>query len=1128
MTPGFDDASLAQVIAARPDASTWLSANAGSGKTRVLTDRVARLLLQETPPERILCLTYTKAAASEMQNRLFRRLGAWAMQPDDALRADLLRLGLPAAEVTDTLLPRARTLFARAIETPGGLKIQTIHSFCSAVLRRFPLEARVAPDFTEMDDRAQALLCEDVLDAMAGGAGQGAVDLLAAHLSGDDPMPLVRALLAKREALEHPLGRDAILKLFDLPASYTGEDLIGHVFEGDERDLCHIVGQHLDPENRNHAANLRRLGQINWDSPGLADIALLEEVFLSGSGTKTPDAAKVGTFPTKPIWAKMAAIHAPLEAFMLRMEEARPLRRALQAADRTAALHAFAAAFLPAYDAAKAARGWLDFDDLILATRRLLSDSAVAQWVLFRLDGGIDHILVDEAQDTSPPQWDIVSRLAEEFAAGASARDNLLRTIFVVGDKKQSIYSFQGADPEGFDRMRDHFQARLSEAGSPFQDRALEHSFRSAPPILQVVDKVFAGDPQAGVGANVSHTAFKADLPGRVDVWPAVDPPEKPQKPDWHDPVDLLSDDHHAVVLARAVAGEIDRMIRDGTPITVDKDGTPLRRAVTPGDILILVQRRSDLFHELIAAIKERGLPIAGADRMRLAAQLAVKDLTALMAFLATPADDLSLAAVLRSPLCGWSEAALHDLAHGRGTATLWQALQGWRDAAPDTLALLDDLRGQVDFQRPYELLERVLIRHGGRRKLLARMGAEAEDGIDAMLAQAMAYERLEVPSLTGFTGWLLADDVQIKRDPGSAGDRIRVMSVHGAKGLEAPVVILPDTAARQRNHQAPKLLRDGDGPLLWAGSKSDSPPLMAPLLAEHEAREDEERNRLLYVAMTRAESWLIACAAGKVADKGMVGWHPFIEAAARDCGAAPLETPVGPGLRLQTGDWSPVPPAASPAPKAPLPGWIHARPSAAPTRAAPLSPSQLGGTKALPGDGLSEDAAKRRGRRLHLLLEHLPALPEAGWQAAAPAVLSAEGEVPEDELQALLDEAAACLTAPDLAEVFAPDALAEVTLTAPAPTLGRPLLGTIDRLLITPDRVLAVDFKSNAVLPETPAEVPEGLLRQMGAYAEMLAALYPDRRVETALLWTRAARLMPLPGDLVAAALGRAEAQSE
>ena len=1123
MTPDFDDASLAQVIAARPDASTWLSANAGSGKTRVLTDRVARLLLQETPPERILCLTYTKAAASEMQNRLFKRLGEWAMAPDVDLRDDLMRLGLPAADIPDALLPRARTLFARAIETPGGLKIQTIHSFCSAVLRRFPLEARVAPDFTEMDDRAQSLLCEDVLDAMAGGAGRDAVDGLAGHISGDDPMPLIRALLSKREALETPLSRDQILALFDLPKGYKADDLLGHVFEGGERDLCHVVRQNLDPANRNQNANLSRLNQVNWDSPGLADIALLEDVFLTGSGTKTPDTAKVGAFPTRPIWAKMTAIHEPLEALMLRVQHARPLRRALQAADKTAALHTFAAAFLPAYDAAKSARGWLDFDDLILATRRLLSDSAVAQWVLFRLDGGIDHILVDEAQDTSPPQWDIVTRLAEEFAAGAGARDTLLRTIFVVGDKKQSIYSFQGADPEGFDRMRDHFQARLGEAGSPFQDRELKHSFRSAPPILQVVDKVFEGASQAGLGANVSHTAFKGDLPGRVDVWPAVEPPEKPQKPDWHDPVDLLSDDHHAVVLARAVADEIARMVADGTPILHEG----VRRAVSPGDILILVQRRSDLFHELIAAIKERGLPIAGADRMRLAAELAVKDLTALMSFLATPADDLSLAAVLRSPLCGWSEAVLHALAFGRGTATLWQALQGWRDSAPDTLALLDDLRGQVDFLRPYELLERVLIRHGGRRKLLARVGAEAEDGIDAMLAQAMAYERLDVPSLTGFTGWLQADDVQIKRDPGSAGDRIRVMSVHGAKGLEAPVVILPDTAARQRNHQAPKLLRDGDGPLLWAGSKADSPPLMAPLLAEHEAREDEERNRLLYVAMTRAESWLIACAAGKVADKGMVGWHPFIESAARDCGADPLETPVGPGLRLETGDWSPVPPAAPPRPDAPLPGWVHARPKAAPTRAAPLSPSDLGGTKALPGDGLSEDAARRRGRRLHLLLEHLPALPEPGWRASAPAILAAEGEVPEDELQALLDEAATCLTTPALAHIFAPDALAEVTLTAPSPTLGRPLLGTIDRLLVTPDRVLAVDFKSNAVVPETLANVPEGLLRQMGAYAEMLAAIYPDRPVETALLWTRAARLMPLPADLVAAALTRVKPEN-
>ena len=1124
MTLQFDAATTAQITAADPGSSTWLSANAGSGKTRVLTDRVARLLLQDVPPERILCLTYTKAAASEMQNRLFKRLGEWAMKPDADLRDDLLQLGMDESALTPALLSHARTLFARAIETPGGLKIQTIHSFCSAVLRRFPLEAGVAPNFTEMDERAQAMLCADVLDVLAEGDGQDAVDALAAHVSGDDPMPLIRALLGKRLSLETDWPDADIMAWFDLPAGYTTQDLIGHVFEGDERDICTIVRQHLDPENRNQGANHRRLSAINWDDPGLSDIATLEEVFLTGSKTKTPDSPKIGSFPTKPIWGKMAAIHEPLEALMLRLAEARPLRRALAAAEKTRALHRFARGFLPAYDAAKSARGWLDFDDLILSTRRLLADSSVAQWVLFRLDGGIDHILVDEAQDTSPAQWDIVAQLAEEFASGSGARADVDRTIFVVGDKKQSIYSFQGADPGGFDRMRDHFAARLQDAEAAFQSCALAHSFRSAPPILHLVDKVFEGAASAGVGQDVTHIAFKQYLPGRVDVWPVVEKADSTEKPDWDDPVDQLADDHHTVRLSRAIAAEIKRMIRDGTPITVEGQ----RRAVTAGDILILVQRRSDLFHELIAAIKEQGLPIAGADRMRLAAELAVKDLTALLSFLATPEDDLSLAAVLRSPLCGWSEPALHDLAHGRNRAYLWRILQQRRATDPDTVAMLEDLRNHADFLRPYDLLERILIRHNGRRNLLARMGGEAEDGIDAMLAQALAYERMEVPSLTGFTGWLQADDVQIKRDPGSAGDQIRVMSVHGAKGLEAPIVILPDTAYRQSNHSAPKLFAPDAGPVCWAGRKDDSPAAMRDLFDEAAAREVEERNRLLYVAMTRAESWLIVAAAGDIEKGETEGWYPHILSAAQACNAMPHLMPTGQGWRLETGDWTAMDRArqSAPTPSA-LPDWLATRPTTRPRDTKPLSPSDLGGAKALPGDGagLDEEAAKLRGRRLHLLLEHLPDLPQSGWRAAAPGILAVEGELPDADLAELFEEATTCLTTPALAALFTPDALAEVTLTAPSPTLNRTLLGQIDRLILAPDHVLAVDFKSNATTPDRAEDTPEGILRQMGAYAEMLAAIYPDKRIDTAILWTRPAQLMPLLAELTTPALLRAVA---
>jgi ATP-dependent helicase/nuclease subunit A len=1102
-----DAASERQVQAADPAASTWLSANAGSGKTRVLTDRVARLLLAGCAPQHILCLTYTKAAASEMQNRLFRRLGEWAMLEEGALRAALRDLGADGA-IDAARLRDARRLFARAIETPGGLRIQTIHSFCAGLLRRFPLEAGVSPQFTEMDDRTAALLRGEVVEALADGPQGALIDGIARHYTGEDFLRLTAEVTRHRAGFTHPLDRARALDLFDLPAGYDTAALLADVFLGDEADIIARLLPALRAGSANDvkaAAKLRPLPA----TPDLADLAVLESVFLTGKGAKAPFTAKIGSFPTKGTRDQIPDLMPRLDKLMARAEAARPRRIALAAAEKTLALHAFAAAFLPAYDAAKAARGWLDFDDLIHRTRLLLTDPGVAGWVLYRLDGGIDHILIDEAQDTSPEQWRVIELLAQEFTAGEGAHDARrgdARTIFVVGDKKQSIYSFQGADLRAFDAMQAQFRDRLAAVQVRLEEMLLEYSFRSAEPILRLVDTTFDAARGTGLGGEVRHRAFFADLPGRVDLWPPVEKAEKPEQGQWFDPVDLRSDTHENAVLARQIAAEIARLIAAGTQIPDGNGARPLRA----GDFLILVQRRRDLFHEIIRACKSQGLPIAGADVLKLGAELAVRDISALLAFLATPEDDLSLAAALRSPLFGWSEDALYRLARPR-KGYLWAALRDHPSSALDTLT---DLRDQTDFLRPYDLIDRILTRHDGRKRLLARLGPEVEDGIDALLSQALTYEQTEVPSLTGFLTWLEAEDVEVKRRPDSAGDRIRVMTVHGAKGLEAPVVILPETQVR-KPPQAGEVLVAPGGTALWKTGADESPQIVKAAQDGITTRQEEERLRLLYVAITRAEKWLIVCAAGDVGDAGK-SWYARLHEAMDIAGAVPAPMPTGLGLRLSAGPWPPD--AAAPSPQAPPradppPPWAVSPAPEAARPAEPLSPSDLGGAKALPGDGQDSATALDRGTRLHRLLEHLPAWPRADWPAIA---ISLTGH----EDAALLAEAAAVLTAPALAPLFAPGTLAEVDITAHLPQTGaRPLAGTIDRLIVGDDHVLVVDYKSNTLVPASAADVPDGLLRQMGAYAAALALIYPDRRIETAILWTRTAELMPLPRDLVNAA---------
>ncbi len=1105
-----DEATEAQVRSADPTGSTWLSANAGSGKTRVLTDRVARLLLRGVDPQQILCLTYTKAAASEMQNRLFKRLGAWAMLDDIALRDELWTLG----EETPDDLARARTLFAAAVETPGGLKIQTIHSFCAGLLRRFPLEAGVNPQFEEMEDRAAELLRAEIVDQMIESEDAAAVRALTRHFTGDVFARLTAEIARHRVALSKPATWDDIAAQFEIAPGLTEAAILEDVCVGGELELLARIVPPMLANGGNDEKAAKLLSNIEvFDRKALA---VLDRCFV----VQSSGLPKVDKFPTQATQGMIAADMPALNAFIERVHGARePLRRLL-AAQKTFALRQFCTGFLARYEAAKRQRGWLDFDDLILKTQALLTNPAVADWVLFRLDGGISHILVDEAQDTSPTQWDVIRKLSREFTSGEGARANLTRTIFVVGDKKQSIYSFQGADPDGFDRMQQEFGTKLNESGMTLANWELNFSFRSSDAILRVVDRTFAGKGPAGFVTDQLHRAFHSDKPGRVDLWPVIESVKSEDDRKWWDPVDRRPDTHHTMLLAEQVADRIADMLDDDNPALIpdrETPGAPFRmRPVRPGDIMILMQTRKPLFHEIIRACKKRNLPVAGADRLRVGGELAVRDLLALLSFLATPEDSLSLATVLRSPLGGWSEKQVFDLAHGRAEPHLWETLRARRAAHSETYEMLATLRGQIDFLRPYDLLERILTRFRGREKLLGRLGREAEDGIDAILGQALAYERSAIPSLTGFLRWAETDDLEIKRQVDSTGDLIRVMTVHGAKGLEAPIVILPDCGRRDLTVKD-ELLADDDA-VLWKTPPDDMPQRLRSALDRRKEAEARERMRLLYVAMTRAETWLIVAACGDVSSDGS-DWYQTVRAGMEAVGAVTHTFPLGQGLRHEFGDWS-APRASDPSsdtsPSVPLEPFFRRPIAPHHPRPEPLSPSDLGGAKALSSDvGLPEDIALARGTYVHLLLEAVADAPQHDWDGLIRAV-AAPPQLTDDLIQHAQAEARQARTSDGLQWVFAPGALSEVSVSGRI--ADTPILGTIDRLIVTAELVTAVDYKTNMSVPETPQECPEGILRQMGAYAAVLAQIYPGRRIATGILWTATARYMALPQNLVSA----------
>lgn len=1106
----------AQIRAARPDESSWVSANAGSGKTRVLTDRVARLLLSGTDPQKILCLTYTKAAAAEMQNRLFRTLGAWAMLDDMPLRAALRDLGeydeaMPVAD-----LDRARTLFARALETPGGLKIQTIHAFCDTLLRRFPLEAGVAPQFSVLEDRQARDLREEALDELAERSPE-TFGPMALSLSGDDPDPLLREIIHNRSAFIDEFDRERLADLLGVSGSLTSRAIHDEVMApGTIECLRAFVPILATSGSNDRKLGIALTGVCAAETPD-AILRMLEQALLTGGTAKEPFTAKAGSIPTKNIRAAHPDLSQALDALMVRVEAARPRRLGVAALSKSIALNNFARAFLAGYDMRKRAFGRLDFDDLIQRARRLLERPETAAWVLFRLDGGLDHILVDEAQDTSPSQWRVIEAISAEFFSGLGARD-VTRTIFVVGDEKQSIYSFQGADPVAFGGMRASYETLLADMGAELQRCDLLYSFRSSPPILALVDAVFAGEGGAGLAGDVTHHAFAPDRPGRVELWPFLPKPDRAVEPPWDEPLDALAPDDPTAILAGRIAETIAGWLADNRELPGSD------RQIRAGDVLILVQRRGELFDAVIRALKKARVPVAGADLLRVGAELAVKDLLAALRFAATPEDDLSLAAFLRGPVGGLSEDELFQLAHGRGKASLWSRLRAepverWTGGR----ALLSDMLSQADYLRPFELLSRMLIRHDARRRLIARLGMEAEDGIDALLDQALAYESVEAPSLTGFLDWIDRDEMKVKRRLDDGADQVRVMTVHGAKGLEAPIVILPDTSQRREGGSPPQILPlDGD----LAGWRPRADAMPDAFLEAEQMRRDlarAENRRLLYVALTRARTWLIVCGAGMAPGANSESWHSLVEAALRELDSEEEPGNEDPVLVMNQG-WTNRPATAAGTAVAfepVLPDWARRAPPALPPERVTLSPSALGGGHVLPGEAPAdgEAAALQRGEAIHRLLETLTLLPESDWPAFAQRLLPGQPDLDE-----LLNEAAAVLRNPDLAAIFAAGTLSEVDLTASLPQLdGASLYGRIDRLVVAEDHVLAVDFKSNRGVPDTAGAVPEGILRQMGAYHAALSEIWPGRRIDTAILWTNTGRLMPLPVPMIQAAFLRA-----
>jgi ATP-dependent helicase/nuclease subunit A len=812
--------------ASNPEISTWVSASAGTGKTKILTDRVLRLLLKGEGFDKILCLTFTNAAAGEMKQRITTALDTWSKLDKHILAKELNKI--IGREATTQEISIARSLYDSYLKAEDSINIQTIHSFCQKLLKKFPLEASVSPSFKIIDEIKVDYILSQIKK----------------HLMYQDDLEPITEYLSINF---HELIIDEILsEIIQHKAQFLKSKASLDNFKNKSIKLI------LELQNSNDSYY-----DLIKQSPVIQNIVAfkattkeLKEFFL------TQQSQKKKRIVTQKIAKAGSNLYSDLETIQDQIYTLDQKEKAEKLKNHSKLLFLLGSKIIEKYENYKSIKALLDYDDLIIYACKLLNDSAAKEWVLYKLDGGIDHLLVDEAQDTSNDQWSIIKALIDEFYSGHEAEKNN-RTVFVVGDEKQSIFSFQGADIDSFSHMNKFLKKKMSGARRHFENVNLEISYRSAKEVLDVVYHVFnrVREQMPGVFSSTLNQlqAFRSDHSGSVELWPICSTKNLTNEfwPIIKSEVDTISS---KVQLAQKISSYIKHKLGSGQILAATN------KAIAPNDFMILFRKRDEFTKEVISALQNDGVPVAGLDRITLRENLAVQDLLSIGKFVLNCQDNLNLATLLKSPTIGINEAFLYDISIKRGKHSIWDYINLTQHSSEkhrilfEQLSIFLEIYQKTNVKTFFQYIVDIL---GFRETLNIFCGPDSNDAIDELLYACQDYASENNNSLQSFIFWIQSSNSSIKRDS-SSSDKVKIMTLHGSKGLQSPIVLLCDTTSLPTNNN--HFIWDKDGNCLSARSATDAPDYYRDLYQLEQEKIYSEYLRLLYVGMTRAEDHLVVC----------------------------------------------------------------------------------------------------------------------------------------------------------------------------------------------------------------------------------------------------------------------------